>query len=257
MARKDRRQDHASIVRASFARQAREFAHSPLQTDPVRLRRLVEYIGPRPGERALDVACGPGIVTSALERAGVVSIGIDLTHEMIREAGSQHGTYLQGDVERLPFDEATFDVAVCRNSFHHFAEPEAVTREMARVLRRGGRVVVEDMCAPDDPQERAYHETIERLRDVSHARTLSRDEFRAMALSVGLVEFEEMPASFVIDFDEWMDRAYPAPGDRERARRMMQASVERRRAGLKVWSENGRLKFERRSLLWRAVRPGE
>src|SRR5207249_11094142 len=138
MARNDRRQDHASIVRTAFARQAREFAHSPLQTDPVRLRRLVEYVAPRPGERALDVACGPGIVTSALERAGVLSFGVDLTREMVREAASRRGSYLQADVERLPFAGATFDLTVCRNAFHHFAAPGAIARELGRVLRPGG-----------------------------------------------------------------------------------------------------------------------
>ncbi len=247
-------QRRSSIVQAAFGRQARAFARSPLQTDPERLRRLLEYLGPRPGERALDVACGPGIVTSALDAVGVLSFGIDLTLEMIREAGARGGDYLQGDVERLPLKDATFDVAVCRNSFHHFADPEGVAREMARVLRRGGRIVVEDMCAPEDPGERAYHETIERLRDVAHVRTLSRAEFRALAGAAGFAAYDDRPASFVIDFDEWMDRAFPAPADREQARRMMQDSVGLRRGGLRVWTENGRLKFERQSLLWSGVR---
>jgi len=256
VAAKAHRRDRSSVVRSAFARQARAFARSPLQTDPVRLRRLVEFLRPRRGERALDVACGPGIVGAALEDAGLRVTGIDLTREMIREAMARRGGCLQGDVERLPFAEETFDVTVCRNSFHHFADPGAVLREMTRVLRRGGRVVVEDMHAPDDEEQRAYHETIERLRDVAHVRTLTRGEFRDLAGSAGLQGFEETPVSLVIDFDEWMDRAYPAPADRERARRMMRACESEDLAGLRVWSEGGRLMFERRSLLWRAFRPG-
>jgi len=245
------------VVRTAFARQARAFAQSPLQTDPERLRRLVDFLGPRRGERALDVACGPGFVTAALADAGLRVTGIDLTREMIREAMTRGRGYLQGDVERLPFPNGTFDVAVCRNSFHHFADPGAVLREMTRVLRRGGRVVVEDMRAPEDETKRAYHETIERLRDVAHVRTLTPGEFGDLARAEGLQGFEETPVSFVIDFDEWMDRAYPAPAERERARRMMQACEDEDLAGLRAWSENGRLRFERRSLLWRAARPEE
>ena len=81
-----RPRDHASIVQTAFARQARDFGRSRLQTDPARLARLIEFLGPRPGERVLDVACGPGIVTAALEHAGLLAFGIDLTREMIREA---------------------------------------------------------------------------------------------------------------------------------------------------------------------------
>jgi len=257
MSRKAHRRDRSSIVQAAFARQARAFATSPLQTDPERLRRLTAFLGPRPGERALDVACGPGIVTAALERAGLRVIGLDLTREMIREALPRGGGYVQGDVERLPFAAGTFDVTVCRNSCHHFADPAAAVREMARVLRRGGRVVVEDMRAPEDPEKREYHETIERLRDIAHVRTLTRGEFREIAGAAGLMDFEEAPVAFVIDFDEWMDRAYPAPANRDKARRMIRACMEGDLCGLRVWSEDGRLKLERQSLFWRAFRPEE
>jgi len=248
--------DHVSIVELAFARQARAFARSPLHTDPRRLQRLIEFLEPRQGESVLDVACGPGIVTEALQRAGLLAFGVDLTREMIGEAASREGRYIRGDVGRLPFRDASFDAAVCRNSFHHFAHPASVMAEVARIVRAGGRVVIEDMRAPDDETKRAYHETIERLRDISHARTLTRDEIREMAGDAGLVCVDEMPVTLVIDFDEWIDRACPAPQSREKARAMMEACLEADLCGLRVWMEEGRLKFERQSLLLRAARPG-
>ncbi len=247
--------DRTRIVQAAFARQAHAFARSPLQTDPRRLQRLIEFVGSRPGERVLDVACGPGIVTAALHDAGLLAYGVDLTHEMIREAASRGGRFVQGDVVRLPFRDAAFDVVICRNSFHHFEDPGKVCRDMARVVRAGGRIVIEDMRAPDDKEKRAYHETIEKLRDVSHARTLGRDELLGMLAAAGLSDCEDVPVTFAIDFDEWIDRAYPAPENRDRARLMLLACLENDRCGLKVWKDGDRLKFERQSLLVRAARP--
>src|SRR5262245_37010027 len=116
--------DRASITRTAFARQARDFARSPLQTDPRRLDRLVGFLEPRRGERALDVACGPGIVTAALEQEGLLACGVDLTREMLREAAGRGGRFVQGDSGRLPFRDGTFDVVVCRNALHHLADPE-------------------------------------------------------------------------------------------------------------------------------------
>src|SRR5881409_3018981 len=99
-----------SIVKTAFTRQARDFARSPLQTDPRRLQRLIDFLDARPGERVLDVACGPGIVTAALRQARLVAVGVDLTLAMLREAAPGGGLFVQGDIGRLPFRASAFDV---------------------------------------------------------------------------------------------------------------------------------------------------
>ncbi|HKN46623.1 MAG TPA: methyltransferase domain-containing protein [Candidatus Polarisedimenticolia bacterium] len=243
----------SSIVQERFRRQARAFARSPLQRDPGRLRRLVAFSGARAGEKALDAACGPGIVTAALRDQGLFAVGVDLTRAMLREAARAGGPYVRGDLERLPFRAAAFDLLICRSTFHHLPDPGRVLREMVRVVRRGGRVVIEDMRAPDDPAQRKYHETIERLRDRAHARALTLGELRSLAEEAGLSEIREERIAFVIDFGEWMQRAYPPPADRKRARAMMEACLKDDLCGLRVWREGARLKFERRSMLLRGV----
>src|SRR6266446_6052027 len=225
------------VVRRRFTRQAKAFAGSPLQRDRGRLERLLSFMEIRAGETVLDVGCGPGIVTDALARRGLTAVGIDFTAAMLDEARRGGGTYVRGDVERLPFREGSFDCAVSRNTIHHLPDPGAALLSMARVVRPGGRVVIEDMQAPDDDGKRAYHETIERLRDVAHQRTLTRGELGALARRAGLVELRVQPTTFVIDFDEWADRAYPTPRNRARARAMLEACLDEDRCGLKVWTE--------------------
>jgi SAM-dependent methyltransferase len=250
-----------------FARQAAAFAKSPSQRDPERLQRLMEWAAPAPGERALDLACGPGIVTWAMAERGALAIGIDLTSEMLREAvrarplpagegGSAGGqaAYVLGEAGRMPFGDAVFALVVCRNTFHHLDDPLAVAREMARVTARGGRVVIEDMEAPEDPLDRDAHETIERLRDRTHRRGLTQPEMESLVAKAGLRLDREMRFTQRLDFDEWADRAGPSQEAKARARRIVEAAGAAGRPWIRVETSGDALAFHRRSLILRAVR---
>lgn len=254
----------AEIVEA-FGRQARLFARSALHRDEERLRRLVDRVAPEAGERGLDVACGPGLVARALAARCARVVGADLTMEMLLQASDADGRDAPGDgsgIDRvraeagsLPFADGAFDFVVCRNSFHHFPDPPAVLREMVRVTRPAGRIVIEDMVAPEDLIERDEHEVIERLRDRAHVRTLTPGEFRSLLEQAGLGPAEETEFEMRIDFDEWMDRAFPAPAAKERARRLMQDGLTARHGGRRVFIEEGRLKFARPSRILVGSRP--
>jgi ubiquinone/menaquinone biosynthesis C-methylase UbiE len=237
-----------------FEREARAFARSPLHRDPERLRRLVEFSLAAPGESGLDVACGPGIVAAGLAAAGAATTAVDRSAGMLREAANSGAARARAAAERLPFRDAVFDLVVCRNSFHHFDSPGMVMAEMARVARRGGRVVIEDMVAAEDLRERDAQEVIERLRDTAHARTLPRTEFLTLAQAAGLRVVAETRFLLVVDFDEWIDRPRPSPQRRARAVRLMEERAGAPEGGLRSWIEEGRLRFERPSLLLRAVR---
>jgi ubiquinone/menaquinone biosynthesis C-methylase UbiE len=267
--------DRRSEIVEGFTRQARAFATSPLQRDEARLRRLVERVGPVPGERGLDVACGPGIVARALAERGAFVVGTDLTQEMLRQAvagaaSRDGGAWQEGsasregapgiglarsEAEHLPFPGGAFDFAVCRNSFHHFLDPPAVLGEMIRVTRPGGRIVIEDMIAPEGLIDRDEHEVVERLRDRAHVRTLTQGEFGRLSAQAGLTRVEALEFEILIDFEEWIDRAFPPPAARDRARRLVESCVGSSRGGRRAFVEDGRLKFVRRSQILRAVRP--
>jgi ubiquinone/menaquinone biosynthesis C-methylase UbiE len=245
-----------SIIQERFERQARAFARSPLQRDPERLRQLIAFSEARPSDRILDVACGPGIVTGEMARRGLFAVGVDVTEAMLREADrAREGRYVVGDATCLPFHDEAFDLVTCRNSFHHFSDPLSVARQMKRTVRPGGAVVVEDMRAPDDPARREYHESVERLRDPAHVHTLTRAELHSILGGAGLVVDQEHPLQLVIDVEEWLDRAFPTPGNKERVHAMIEACLTVDRCGIEVWRETRHLKFRRRSHMVRALRP--
>lgn len=246
--------EHGGAVVSRFDSEARDFARSPFHRDPERLRRLLDFAAVLPGEKVLDVACGPGIVAHALAERGAMVTATDLTPGMLREAATSGARLLRADAMRLPFVDGAFDLVVCRNSFHHFLDPGAVFAESARVLRRGGRLAYEDMAAADDLIERDLQETIERLRDRAHARTLPPGEVRVLCAAAGLRVAEERIVPMTVDFDEWIDRPRPSPEARVRARSLMESRQGAPRGTLRSFVEEGRLRFERASLLAIAVR---
>jgi ubiquinone/menaquinone biosynthesis C-methylase UbiE len=104
--------------------------------------------------RLLDVGCGTGTFAAMLAETNlkVAPTGLDMAERMCqlarvksRAVGLERSTdFVTGDSEHLPFPEGSFDMITCSNSFHHYPHQDKVLREMLRVLRPGGRVVIID-----------------------------------------------------------------------------------------------------------------
>ena len=204
--------DHLQRTRQEFTRQAAGFAAAAATTDGAVLARLVEAIpGPARG-RVLDVACGPGIVTSALAECAREVIGLDLTPQMLEKAkercskaGRTNVVFKEGSATALPFPGAYFDAVVTRLSFHHFLEPNAVLNEMLRVLRPGGTVVIADVVSAEEPDKSALHNAIEILRDPSHVRMLPASELIALVAQSGAAIERQETWDKPREFEEWAD----------------------------------------------------
>jgi SAM-dependent methyltransferase len=99
-----------------------------------------------PGLRALDAACGTGRHAQLLDARGCDTTGIDQSPEMLEAARRKvpNATFQVGDVERLPFDDGAFDLAVVSLALCHLPDPTAAVAELARVLAVGGTLVVSD-----------------------------------------------------------------------------------------------------------------
>jgi ubiquinone/menaquinone biosynthesis C-methylase UbiE len=103
---------------------------------------------------------------------------------MQSDRGLKNIDRLLGECTRRPFADASFDCAVTRFSFHHFLNPQAVLREMQRVCRPGGTVLVADVTPPTEAQAGFNHREL--LRDPSHTRALTRAEVRSLGQETGL-----------------------------------------------------------------------
>ena len=120
--------------------------------------------------KVLDVACGTGDMSVLLAKQGCTVTGVDISEEMLNiarrkwyagvsPAASASGSlaYQVADAEHLPFDEATFDAVTCAFGVRNFVHLERGLREMVRVLRPGGRMLILEMSTPDNPLVRPFY----------------------------------------------------------------------------------------------------
>jgi SAM-dependent methyltransferase len=153
------------------------------------LDQLVEWAA---GARtALDVATGGGHVARRLREAGLEVVTSDPAPGMRPDVVSR--------AESLPFADGAFDVVACRTAAHHFADPAAAVREMARVSR--DRVLLVDTVFMGDDVEEA-----ERRRDPSHVRNYTEAEWRGFVDDAGLGIDEVRFWAHTFDFAAWLAR---------------------------------------------------
>jgi ubiquinone/menaquinone biosynthesis C-methylase UbiE len=110
-------------------------------------RMAIELADIKPFERVLDLGCGPGDGTARIAQTGATAIGLDYSEGMIvkaRKEPATTGKLTRGDAGRLPFKDASFDKVVCTNSFHHYPDHFAALKEVRRVLKPGGMLVLVD-----------------------------------------------------------------------------------------------------------------
>jgi SAM-dependent methyltransferase len=253
---------HRGLILDQFTRQAALFSTAAPITNADALRMIVEAARPGPDDTVLDVACGGGIVVCAFAPHVQRATGIDVTPAMLDEAqrlaaeqGLANVKWRQGDVNSLPFEDGNFTIVVTRFSVHHFPNPAAVLREMARVCTPGGRLVVVDMYASEDPAKAAEFNRLERLRDPSHMRSLSLAELKGLFGEAGLPAPE---ASFYELRDEvhnLLARSFPEPGDDAKIIERFKASAADDRLGVPVRIEGERIHYAYPVAILTAQRP--
>ena len=124
--------------------------------DPRWRRALVDAVDPRAGERILDVATGTGMVAAELlARAPVSVVGIDQSPDMLAgararfaRAGRSRVELIEGQAEALPFAAESFDAVTVTYLLRYVEDPRATVRELARVVRPGGRVASLEFGVP-------------------------------------------------------------------------------------------------------------
>ena len=125
-----------------FSRHAAAYRDRQLQTVSRSRARAIRLLAPRPGERVLDLACGPGNVARQLVDLGARVIGVDIAPGMLELARADvpEAAFVRGELEQLPFADGSCDAALCGHGYQFVPDLCRALREARRVLRPGGRL---------------------------------------------------------------------------------------------------------------------
>ena len=253
---------HNSLIRDQFTRQATPFSTAAPIANEAALKLIIDAARPGPDDTLLDLACGGGIVVCAFAPHVRHATGIDATPAMLERAralaaekGIANVTWREGDVARLPYPDGAFTIVVTRFAMHHFPDPAAVFREMARVCAPGGRIVVVDTYVSPDPGKAAEFNRLEKLRDPSHARSLALAELKDLFRAAG---WAEPRASFYELRDEvknLLARSFPNPGDDKKIIAMFETALTDNSLGIPVHRAGAALEYAYPVAILAADRP--
>lgn len=230
---------HREAVQRQFTRTAKAFATVVRDSEEV-LAEKVAFIKAQPGDLVLDVACGPGALVLALAPTVKFAFGVDLTEAMVRHARQlqlerniPNAAFELGEAEQLPYADAAFDLVTCQCSLHHMIKPVLALREMVRVVKPDGRLVIIDTLGPESESKFELHNRIETTRDPSHTAALRLTTLLEIFDGMGLAITRQAVKRRQRSFNDWMLRAGTRPGKPryEKTRRLLEESIPGDRGG--------------------------
>ena len=183
------------------------------------LERLADWCAG--ADRALDVATGAGHTAGRVSDQGVERVvAADAAPGMV-ETATETDAGIDGvvaDAEALPFADGAFDAVACRIAAHHFPDPGAFVREVARVTERGGTFAFEDNVAPDDDALDSFLNDVERLRDPTHHRSHRVSEWVEWVEDAGFDVEETRVVKKEIGYEAWVEQLDTPVGSRRELR---------------------------------------
>jgi ubiquinone/menaquinone biosynthesis C-methylase UbiE len=221
----------ADGARRQFGPAAEAYLASAAHAQGEDLANVVAFLDPRPDDAVLDLGCGVGHTLRRIAPRVRLAIGADATPGMLEGArtlmtreGIANVTLVVTAAESLPFLDASFDGVTCRLAAHHFADVERAFSEVARVLKPGGRFVLADNYAPDDPALDRWINELELLRDPSHVREHTVAQWRALLERAGFRLTREARSVTALETEPWLARSRTPDAEATRVRAMLRSA---------------------------------
>lgn len=249
-------------IKKSFSVQAGSFEGNNMSFSKKEyLDYTINSIDANEKDCVLEVASGTCLCGRAIASFVSSVVCIDATAEMLavgkREAEKQNIKnikFLEGFAEKLPFDDESFDIVITRLSFHHFTDVEKVFEEMNRVVKKGGKLVIIDMEASEE-RLRKKEDEIETLRDFSHVKNLSKDEFLALYnnYKYQIVKAESTPIP--VNLKAWLELTNTPDDICQKINELMRNDIaQKEKTGFYPYEKDGEIYFNQRWIFFVGIK---
>lgn len=198
--------------------------------------------------RVLDIACGTGIVSCEFAKHSKEVVGLDITEEMLTQARKlqkekelNNIDFRNSNVEVLPFEDNSFDIVFTRYSFHHFLDTKKVFDEMLRVCKKDGKIIIVDVALKQSVSL-AYNQ-MEKLRDPSHTKALTFEEFNNLFDNNELKNHKESSYKVNLELEKQLEASFPNKGDEDKIRKIFQEDIKTNALGVESYEKDGKIYF--------------
>lgn len=189
------------------------YLHSSVHAQGIEFKKMQDIVTQYELNNILDLGCGSGHVTYHLAPFAEKITAYDLIPEMVdivekqsNERGLNNVFTQLGVAENLPFDDQKFDCIISRYSAHHWQDIRQAIKEIKRVLQPKGKLIIFDVIGNSNPILDTFLQTIEIIRDPSHVRDYSLEEWISFAEYAGfkaeIIETQQLK----LNFQDWVKR---------------------------------------------------
>lgn len=215
--------DIHEIVKRQFDSQALNFSNWSVTQNTEYQKAYFDFCEISPWDTVLDFACGTGeYAIFAAPKVKYVQ-GVDISRGMIEIAQQQAEKknlknigFLCSPVEQTLFEDGGFSVVMCRSAFHHFHDYTGIFDEMIRCCRPGGRISIQDIIAYPNRKVDDFFEGFEKLVDVSHHKTVSREFIENSYHQRKLRIKDRFEIEIELNFREYLGHAKQSEENQER-----------------------------------------
>lgn len=204
---------HNHLVNEQFGSQAKMYLTSSVHAFGQEFSEVENLVQQFDSPCVLDLGSGAGHISFYTAPFAQQVTAYDLSDDMLKivaDSAKQKNldniTTVKGIAESLPFTDNHFDVVISRFSAHHWQDVPLALREMRRVCKPNGKVMMIDIMAPESPLCDTFLQTIEMLRDNSHVRDYSNSEWQQMFDKVGFNINQTQTHKLKLEFNSWINR---------------------------------------------------